>query len=69
MAFTNEEVMRATELALRQYHVVQKGGGSAVGGLTYKTVAVDATAYINTIAIEISRIAIGSTQTIDEYTA
>ena len=27
MAFTNEEVMRATELALRQYHVVQKEGG------------------------------------------
>ena len=26
MAFTNEEVMRATELALRQYHVVTKQG-------------------------------------------
>ena len=34
MAFSNEEVMRATELALRQYHVVQKtifsGGGKNI---------------------------------------
>jgi len=27
MAFTNEEVMRMTELALKQYHVVSKDGG------------------------------------------
>ena len=33
MAFTNEEVMRATELALRQYHVVQKEGGAAAESL------------------------------------
>ena len=33
MAFTNEEVMRATELALRQYHVVQKEGGGETAPL------------------------------------
>ena len=27
MAFSNEEVMRMTEIALQKYHVTQKGGG------------------------------------------
>jgi hypothetical protein len=68
MAFTNEEVMRATELALRQYHVVQKGGGSAEG-FVFKKVAVDAVRYIAVIVLEILTVVIASTQTMDEYTS
>ena len=32
MAFSNEEVMRATELALRQYHVVKIAGPAVPAG-------------------------------------
>lgn len=30
MSFTNEEIMRMTDIALQKYHVVQKSGGGGV---------------------------------------